>query len=114
MGKLFNMINDENLNFKSFKKPWHGQVFAITVSLSEKKLFDWKEFSHELSNQIKSAKTENQSGGDDYFCSWIKALENIIINKKIVNRDNLTKTKKKWKEAFLTTPHGMPVKIVSK
>ena len=74
MGKLFNMINQNNFDFKSFEKPWHGQIFAITVSLSENKVFEWSEFSKALANQIKIDKTEKQNGSDDYFFSWIKAF----------------------------------------
>ena len=111
MGKLFNMINQKNFNFKSFEKPWHGQIFAITVSLSENKVFEWTEFSKVLSDQIKMDKTKKQNGGDDYFFSWIKALEKLIIKKNVVDQINLNITKLKWKDAFMATPHGQPVKI---
>ena len=105
------MINQNNFDFKSFEKPWHGQIFAITVSLSENKVFKWSEFSKALSKQIKKDKTEKQNGSDDYFFSWIKALENLIIKKNVVDQSNLNITKQKWKDAFLTTQHGHPVKI---
>jgi len=71
------MIDQNNFDFKSFEKPWHGQIFAITVSLSENKVFKWSEFSKLLADQIKMDKTEKQNGGDDYFFS-IKSL--IIQN----------------------------------
>ena len=105
------MIKQINYDLKSFEKPWHGQIFAITVSLSENKVFEWSEFSKALADQIKIDKTKKQNGGDDYFFSWIKALENLIIKKDIVDKPNLNIIKQKWKDAFLTTPHGHPVKI---
>ena len=105
------MINQNDFKFKSFEKPWHGQIFAITVSLSENKVFEWSEFSKALADQIKIDKTEKQNGSDDYFFSWIKALENLIIKKDILDQSNLNITKQKWKDAFLSTPHGQPVKI---
>ena len=105
------MIDQNNFDFKSFEKPWHGQIFAITVSLSENKVFKWSEFSKVLADQIKMDKTEKQNGGDDYFFSWTKALENLIIKKNVVDQTNLNITKQKWKDAFLTTPHGHPVEI---
>ena len=82
------MINQNNFDFKSFEKPWHGQIFAITVSLSENKVFEWSEFSKSLADQIKIDKTEKQNGSDDYFFSWIKALENLIIKKNVVGINN--------------------------
>ena len=105
------MLNQNNFEFKSFEKPWHGQIFAITVSLSENNVFEWSEFSNILSEQIKMDKTKKQNGSDDYFFSWIKALENLIIKKNVVDQSNLNIIKQKWKDAFLTTPHGHPVKI---
>ena len=74
-------------------------------------VFEWSEFSKALSDQIKIDKTEKQNGSDDYFFSWIKALENLIIKKYIVDQSNLNITKQKWRDAFLTTQHGHPVKI---
>ena len=56
-------------------------------------------------------KTEKQNGSDDYFFSWIKALENLIIKKNVVDQSNLNITKQKWKDAFLTTSNGHPGKI---
>ena len=105
------MINQSDFKFKSFEKPWHGQVFAITVSLSESKVIEWSEFSKALADQIKIDKTEKQNGSDDYFFSWIKALENLIIKKDVLDQSNLNITKQKWKDAFLATPNGQPVKI---
>ena len=105
------MLNQNNFEFKSFEKLWHGQIFSITVSLSENKVFEWNEFSKVLADQIKIDKTEKQNGGDDYFFSWIKALENLIIKKDVVDQPNLNITKQKWKDAFLTTTHGHHVKI---
>ena len=67
--------------------------------------------SPQKAEQIKMDKTEKQNGSDDYFFSWIKALEKLIIKKDIVDQSNLNITKQKWKDAFLATPHGQPVKI---
>ena len=52
-----------------------------------------------------------QNGSDDYFFSWIKALENLMIKKDILDQSNLNIIKQKWKDAFLSTTHGHPVKI---
>ena len=33
------MIDQNNFDIKSFEKPWHGQIFAITLSLYENNVF---------------------------------------------------------------------------
>src|SRR5210317_484117 len=75
-----------------FQSPWHGQLFAITVQLSESGNFSWKEFV-------------------DYFGSWLVALEEIIVTKEIANSKILSVLKNDWINAYLSTPHGDPVKI---
>ena len=71
------MINQNNFDFKSFEKPWHGQIFAITISLSENKVFEWSEFSKALADQIKMDKTEKQNGSDDYFFFMDKSIREL-------------------------------------
>ena len=94
-----------------FEKPWHAQTFAITVFLSEKGVFEWSEFSESLANQIKNDETLQRDGSDDYYNSWLRALERLLIKKKITNTSNMLKIKNLWVEAFLSTPHGKSVKI---
>ena len=96
---------------KTFQKPWHAQVFAITVSLSEKKIFEWKEFSDFLAKEIKMDNNEARNGSDDYFNSWLRALEQLLKKKNITNIEKITKTSNLWRKAFLNTPHGRAVKI---
>jgi hypothetical protein len=50
-------------------------------------------------------------GNDDYFNCWLIALEEIIISKKLVNSNILSLLKKDWTNAYLSTPHGKPVRI---
>ena len=104
------MIPNE-LKYEIFEKPWHGQVFAITISLSEKKIFKWNEFSFFLAQEIKNDKTMYRNGSDDYFYSWVKALEKLLIKKKITNSLKLVEVKNLWSSAFLNTSHGKQVKI---
>jgi len=72
------------LKEKNFQKPWHAQIFAITVSLSENKVFEWCEFSDFLAHEIKMDNNQTRNGSDDYFYSWVKALEKLLIKKKLL------------------------------
>ena len=40
-----------------------------------------------------------------------KGIRKLNDQKDIVDQSYLNITKQKWKDAFLTTPHGLPVKI---
>ena len=57
-----NLIEDQI----TFQNPWHGQVFAITVQLSENGNFSWTEFVEIFGNSLKEArlKLSNLNGND--------------------------------------------------
>ena len=114
------MKSDYNLPFKNetvdqivFQNPWHSQLFAITVQLSEKGNFNWKEFVEVFGVTLKKQRSlsKNLDGSNDYFYCWLNALEEILIIKKISDQDALTSLKEDWTQAYLSTPHGKPVNI---
>ena len=99
-----------------FQNPWHSQLFAITVQLSEKGNFSWKEFVEVFGESLKKKRSlsKNLDGSNDYFSCWLNALEEILIMKKISNQDTLMLLKEDWTQAYLSTPHGKPVHIKSR
>ena len=96
-----------------FQDPWHSQLFAITVQLSEKGNFSWKEFVTVFGEALKKERlpTKNLDGSNDYFSCWLNALEEILIEKKISNQNTLILLKEDWTQAYLSTPHGKPVNL---
>jgi nitrile hydratase accessory protein len=107
-----NLVEDQ----VAFQNPWHGQIFAITVQLSENRNFSWTEFVEIFGISLNEArlKLSDLDGNDDYFNCWLTALEKIIILKKIGDIDILSLLKDDWTKAYLSTPHGKPVKINSR
>ena len=96
-----------------FQNPWHSQLFAITVQLSETGNFSWKEFVEFFAKSLNESRLELNSldGNDDYFNCWLIALEEIIISKKLGNSNILSLLKKDWTIAYVSSPDGKPVKI---
>ena len=95
-----------------FNEPWQAQVFALAVSLSEAGLFSWQEWTDELSFTILKAKELGDPDlGSTYYQHWLKTLERILTNKKILDQTSIIQRIKKWEEAYHRTPHGKPVKI---
>ena len=114
------MKSDYNLPFMNetkdqivFQNPWHSQLFAITVQMSEKGNFSWKEFVEVFSETLKKQRSlsKNLDGSNDYFSCWLNALEEILIIKNISNKDTLMLLKEDWAQAYLSTSHGKPVNI---
>ena len=117
------MNSDYNLPFTNktkdqivFQNPWHSQLFAITVQMSEKGNFSWKEFVEVFGESLKKQRSlsNNLDGSNDYFSCWLNALEEILIIKKISNQKTLMQLKEDWTQAYLSTPHGKPVHIKSR
>jgi len=95
-----------------FEEPWHAQVFAITVALNEAGVFQWTDWANRFGATLKQrGLTHELNGGSDYFHAWIETLEDFLADKKIALPSDLQVLKSAWKQAYLQTPHGQPVKI---
>ena len=96
-----------------FAEPWEAHVFAIAVKLSEKGLLKWSEWSDALAEEIKEAKDQgNPDFGNTYYQFWLSALETIMLEKNILKKSDLKSMMEQWRRAYLSTPHGNPVKLV--
>ena len=96
-----------------FAEPWEAHVFAIAVKLSEKGLFKWSDWTNALAEEIKEAKDQGQPDfGNTYYQFWLSALETILLEKNILKKSDLKSMMEQWRRAYLSTPHGNPVKLV--
>ena len=96
-----------------FAEPWEAHAFAIAVKLSEKGLLKCSEWSDALAEEIKEAKNQGQPDfGNTYYQFWLSALETILLEKNILKKSDLKSMIEQWRRAYLSTPHGNPVKLV--
>ena len=96
-----------------FAEPWEAHAFAIAVKLSEKGLLKWSEWLDVLAEEIKEAKDQGQPDfGNTYYQYWLSALETILLEKNILKKSDLNSKMEQWRHAYLSTPHGNPVKLV--
>ena len=96
-----------------FAEPWEAHVFAIAVKLSEKGLFKWSDWTNALAEEIKEAKEQgNPDFGNTYYKFLLSALETILLEKNILKKSDLNSKMEQWRHAYLSTPHGNPVKLV--
>ena len=73
---------------KVFSAPWHCELFALTISLYEKKVFDWALWTAALGNKLKDKSVSMEDDLDYYYGSWLEALEELILSKKMTRRDD--------------------------
>jgi nitrile hydratase accessory protein len=95
-----------------FREPWQAQAFALALSLHERGVFSWKEWSAALGDEIKKA----QAGGDPdtgetYYHHWLATLERMVAAKGLADPHLLARTRDAWQRACGRTPHGTPIEL---
>ena len=71
-----------------FSAPWLCELFALTISLYEKKVFDWALWTVALGNKLKDKPVSIEDDLDYYYGSWLEALEELILSKEMTYRDD--------------------------
>ena len=95
-----------------FEAPWHAQVFALTVHLNERDVFDWPQWAERFSATLKRhGLAKELNGGEDYFAAWLETLETFLADRSIADPNETARLKQAWKTAYLATPHGQPVTL---
>ena len=51
------------------------------------------------------------NGGDDYFNAWLATMERFLGERGMTQTGEVAVLKAAWEEAYLSTPHGDPVRL---
>ena len=71
-----------------FSAPWHCELFALTISLYERRVFDWPLWTAMLGNKLKGKPESMEDDLDYYYGSWLEVLEELILNKEMAHQDD--------------------------
>jgi len=95
-----------------FAEPWQAQAFALAVKLSEQGHFTWTEWAAALAEELKAAANRGEpDDGTRYYEHWLAALERLVVEKGLTDRQAMHERKEAWADAYLHTPHGKPVEL---
>src|SRR5262249_9774854 len=95
-----------------FAEPWQAQAFALALELSAQGHFTWKEWAATLAEELRAAAARGEpDDGSNYYEHWRAALERLVADKALTNRDEMLARKEAWAEAYRHTPHGKPVEL---
>jgi nitrile hydratase accessory protein len=93
-----------------FEQPWQAHAFAMTVSLHERGVFTWPEWSNALSQEIRcAAPRDDPNPGEAYYRHWLNALEALVAAKGVTSNKELGRFQEAWRRAAQRTPHGAPI-----
>jgi nitrile hydratase accessory protein len=95
-----------------FREPWEAQAFAMALALQERGLFTWPEWSAALGGEIRRAQAAGDPDtGETYYNHWLAALERLVMEKGVANRDTLGRYRDAWDHAADRTPHGQAIEL---
>ena len=95
-----------------FSEPWHAQLFAMTVHLNETGRLAWPDWAERFGATLaRHGLARELDGGDDYFTAWLETLEEVLAEDGTADRRELSDVRAAWETAYLSTPHGQPVRI---
>lgn len=98
-----------------FAEPWQAQAFALALGLSDEGHFTWTEWTEALGAQFKAAAERGEpDDGSRYYEHWLAALEQLVTEKNITDKNSLVERKEAWADAYRKTPHGQPIKLGAK
>lgn len=95
-----------------FNAPWEAAAFGMTVALHQAGTFTWREWAAQLSEEIQRAQQQGDPDlGNTYYTHWLRALEALLLSKRVTDQVEVSKRIDKWRRAYLATPHGQPVEL---
>ena len=78
----------KSISNKNFSEPWHANLFALTISLSESGVFSWPEWVSAFSSNLAKNKIKDNYS-KDYFSIWFFSLEEVLLRKNQISKENL-------------------------
>lgn len=109
-GRVMRVPSHPDSAVSRFTKPWHSQLFALTVALNEAGIFQWADFAHRLGAQLKRD-NRDKNGEDDYYDCWLVALILLLEESHHLDKESLKQRVAQWQKAYLSTPHGQPIQL---
>jgi len=96
----------------AFDESWQAEALAIADSLVQSGLFSASDWSNALGLALKQAESRGDKDTQEtyYRCALI-ALETLVANHSDIDQAAMTAKRKDWETAYLSTPHGQPVRL---
>ena len=98
----------------AFDEPWQAQVLGVAFSLAERGVFSRHEWSDALGAALGRATTAGLPDTQEtYYAAALEALESLLEATSAVSPKVLDERTEAWRRAYLATPHGQPVTLLT-
>ena len=96
----------------AFDEPWQAEALAIADTLVRNGMFSAGSWSQALGEALRKAEAGGASDDQQtYYQCVLTALEGLIAQHSEIDRPAMTAKRDDWEQAYLSTPHGQPVKL---
>ena len=98
----------------AFSAVWHAQLFALTTNLYDQGFFTWSQWTATLAYHIQVQRDDikySKDTEDSYYQAWMAALTACLVEQDITDVRQLQLMQDRWVSAYLSTPHGQPVRL---
>lgn len=95
-----------------FEQEWQAQILAMVDALIINKSIEPASWSKSFGAGLKRARAAGQP--DDlgtYYTVALDTLEMLVTEQCKVTEVELSNRRQAWKQAYLSTPHGQPVRL---
>lgn len=97
-----------------FAEAWQAQALAIADTLVQNGMFGASAWSEALGEALKQAEASGASDDQEtYYRCVLRALEGLVSSHSEIDRQTMAGMRADWEQAYLDTPHGQPVKLIS-
>jgi nitrile hydratase accessory protein len=86
-----------------FAEPWEAQAFALVVSLNERGVFSWSEWTDAVADAPE----------EGYYERWLATLERLLAERGVADEPALARYRHAWAHAAGRTPHGTPIELAN-
>jgi nitrile hydratase accessory protein len=108
------MMSEPGAGSEPFEHPWQAQVFSLVVCMHKAGLFSWKAWVDVFSVEIRAHPVlAHESVNDAYYRQWVAATEKMLMSLQMTGEAEISSRTEEWRQAYLNTPHGMPVTLTS-
>jgi nitrile hydratase accessory protein len=104
---LFNVNGDP-----VFDEPWQAEALAIADVLVSEGMFSAGAWSEALGKALRVAESEGAVDNQvTYYNCVLSALEQLVGEYSEIDQQAMAGKRKDWEQAYLSTPHGQPVRL---
>lgn len=96
----------------AFDEAWQAQVLAIADTLVQCGMYSASDWSQTLGNELANAEARgDEDNQQTYYECALRALETLVSNHSEIDHAAMAAKRQAWVTAYLSTPHGQPVKL---